>query len=490
MYRLKHHEFYIWMIGLILYYGYLGYIIPLHSTDWFWGSDHGMQVVSNAFNNFNGRYISNLLEFASVHSILLRTLSFAFISIFILVLLLRLLNQFGDTNYLILSTVLLFIIPNSLFAQSYGNFEFFYTYVFGTCFSLYILSFIIRVLLNKDEFSRIEVFIFWLICILGQWFAEPLAFYNATIILVGMIYYAIRNHKLHYSLVLGWLLSLCGAMVMLLNDKYIYIFSSVEALRGHLDMLGLNHKFEISLLKDIPRYLFFNNIIILSLIVIILMILLLKSSAFLTLPTIKRIILQTGICILPIYKIFIYEPFNLKQLSETFTFEVINTLLCLIMIVSIAISCKLVIQLPYNRLLVFMSLVSIPISVLPVILITEVSVRQFYLAYLLCIIVLISLISELGILTLNHYNLLKSCILIFAIINILIFTDVHMRSEQRLEDVQSQIDSNKRHITLSHLPYETYLFEITPADEADLTSFKEFHHISEKYPFKILPFEN
>ena len=62
MYRLKHHEFYIWMIGLILYYGYLGYIIPLHSTDWFWGSDH-MQVVSNAFNNFNGRYISNLLEF-------------------------------------------------------------------------------------------------------------------------------------------------------------------------------------------------------------------------------------------------------------------------------------------------------------------------------------------------------------------------------------------------------------------------------------------
>ena len=54
-----------------------------------------------------------------------------------------------------------------------------------------------------------------------------------------------------------------------------------------------------------------------------------------------------------------------------------------------------------------MSLVSITISVLPVILITEVSVRQFYLAYLLCIIVLISLISELGILTLNHYNLLK-----------------------------------------------------------------------------------
>ena len=71
MYRLKHHEFYIWMmIDPILWLFRLHY--PLHSTDWFWGSDHGMQVVSNAFNNFNGRYISNLLEFASVHSILLR----------------------------------------------------------------------------------------------------------------------------------------------------------------------------------------------------------------------------------------------------------------------------------------------------------------------------------------------------------------------------------------------------------------------------------
>ena len=48
--------------------------------------------------------------------------------------------------------------------------------MFWHMFSLYILSFIIKVLLNKDEFSRIEVFIFWLICTLGQWFAEPLAF--------------------------------------------------------------------------------------------------------------------------------------------------------------------------------------------------------------------------------------------------------------------------------------------------------------------------
>lgn len=490
MHRLKQHEFYIWMIGLILFYGYLGFIIPLHSTDWFWGSTHGIQVVSNAFENFNGRYISNILEFASVHSIVMRTMSFALISIFIVLLLLKLLNQIGNTNILIVIMVLLFIIPNSLFSQSYGNFEFFYTYVFGSCFSLYLLSFILKGLLKEEEYSRIDAFIFWGICLLGQWFAEPLTFYNTTILLVGIIYYAIRYHKLDYSLVLGWLLSLCGAMIMLLNEKYIYIYSSVEALRGHLDMLGLTHKFESSLLKDIPKNLFFNNNTILSLIVIIIIILLLRSSTFSTWSKKKQFSLQIGMCVLPIYKFVIYEPFNVKQLSETLTFEVIHIVLCLMFMVSIVISCKLIVHSPYNRLLVNMLLISIPLSVLPVVLITEVSVRQFYLAYLFSMIILIILISKLSFLTLKHYNILKSCIIIFAIVNMFIFTDIHFRSEQRLEDVHAQMSNNQRHIKLSHLPYETYLFEMTPADEADVTNFKEFHHISEKYSFKILPFED
>ena len=116
-----------------------------------------MQVVSNAFNNFNGRYISNLLEFASVHSILLRTLSFAFISIFIVVLLLRLLNQFGDTNYLILHCFIIYY-TQFLFAQSYGNFEFLYI-CFGTCFFFIYLKFYNKVLLKKMNLVVLRFYI-------------------------------------------------------------------------------------------------------------------------------------------------------------------------------------------------------------------------------------------------------------------------------------------------------------------------------------------
>ena len=50
----------------------------------------------------------------------------------------------------------------------------FYTYVLAHVFFIY-LKFYNKVLLNKDEFSRIEFYIL-VICTLGQWFAEPLAF--------------------------------------------------------------------------------------------------------------------------------------------------------------------------------------------------------------------------------------------------------------------------------------------------------------------------
>lgn len=65
MSNFKQHEFYIWVIGLLLFYGYLGLIIPLHGIDWFFGSHQGISTFYHHFDNLNGRYISNLIELCS-----------------------------------------------------------------------------------------------------------------------------------------------------------------------------------------------------------------------------------------------------------------------------------------------------------------------------------------------------------------------------------------------------------------------------------------
>ena len=47
MSNFKQHEFYIWVIGLLLFYGYLGLIIPLHGIDWFLKSSRHKYLLSS-----------------------------------------------------------------------------------------------------------------------------------------------------------------------------------------------------------------------------------------------------------------------------------------------------------------------------------------------------------------------------------------------------------------------------------------------------------
>lgn len=489
MLRIKQHEFYIWIIALTLFYGYLGYIIPLHGTDWFWGSTQGMQIIDSAFDNFNGRYLNNLLEFASVQFVIFRVMVYALISILLIFSILNVLGNFTSIKYVILISTLLLIIPNTLFAQSYGNFELFYTYVFGTCLSLNLLNFIIKVISNKSNIRRIEIALFWLICLVGQWFAEPLTFYNSVMICIGLVYYLYSNHKLNFNLVLGFMISLCGALCMLLNNKYINMFSSFKSLREHLDIFGLQHKLETTLFKDIPQYLFFNNIIIISILTILLLFLLLNNKVFQHYSKLKQMILICGLSILPLYRVFIYVPFNLKQVATTMPFNIIHLIICALFIVSLSIACSIVISKRDMRLIVSMAIISILVSVLPTFLIAEVTVKQFYLAYVLMLMITVILCIEADFLSTIHYKILKSCILIVALIYIFIFTDLHILNDQRNEDIKAQLSNNEELVKISHLPYENYFYEITPTDENDQSNFREFHKISDARTIKVLPFE-
>ena len=60
MSNFKQHEFYIWVIGLLLFYGYLGLIIPLHGIDWFFGSHQGISTFYHHFDNLNDYVFNNI----------------------------------------------------------------------------------------------------------------------------------------------------------------------------------------------------------------------------------------------------------------------------------------------------------------------------------------------------------------------------------------------------------------------------------------------
>ena len=84
-----------------------------------------------------------------------------------------------------------------------------------------------------------------------------------------------------FNLLIGFLLSLCGTLIMLINQTYINYLSDIQAMRAHIDGLGYVHKLRVTILNDLPRYVF-NHIIIVSMIAIVIIGLLIKNTRFQT----------------------------------------------------------------------------------------------------------------------------------------------------------------------------------------------------------------
>jgi len=52
-----------------------GYFVPYVHDDWAWGGSLGLERLANFFQDYNGRYLGNLLVIAGTHSRLFKALS-------------------------------------------------------------------------------------------------------------------------------------------------------------------------------------------------------------------------------------------------------------------------------------------------------------------------------------------------------------------------------------------------------------------------------
>ena len=268
---------------------------------------------------------------------------------------------------------------------------------------------------------------------------------------------------------------------MLINQTYINYLSDIQAMRAHIDGLGYVHKLRVTILNDLPRYMFFNHIIIVSMIAIVIIGLLIKNTRFQTFSKIRQMILMIGILVLPIYKIFIFEPFNFNQTTLITSYGLINFLLCFSFFVSISMASFIIVTDSYYRIILIVAFISIILSAIPIFFISEVTSQQFFIVYIMWCVILITLVTEL--------HILKICVGCLLFVFIAIFTIVHFKYEARLNNIQTQIQQHRNEIIVKHLPFETYFYEMTPTEEIEKENFKEYYQISNNKQLKILPFD-
>ncbi|MEQ5990258.1 DUF6056 family protein [Staphylococcus saccharolyticus] len=331
MKQLRHHEYLLWYIGIFVYYSIMSVITPLSYVDWHVHLSQLMHHISQE----NGRYLGNLFEWLAMNSSILKILIYATLSCGIIYLCTPVVQVHKNVFYVIISFVALLCMPSSIYGETYGWFAGFYNYILSTIIALYIFYIVVRIVDDNKIFSDIYLWLFLLASLCGQFFLENISITNNLVILIGSILYFYFKRKLSYYLIMGLMLSLIGAIIMFLNPIYFKIKDGQSVYYSFSDSKGLIHKMGVTVLEQLPKYIFFNQYLILTIISLIIAGLLYRNERFRSQKIVIRVALITSLFTVPCYKVMVYDQFNFESYQKVLFIDILNVLVCFICFVSL-----------------------------------------------------------------------------------------------------------------------------------------------------------
>ena len=105
------------IIVIFIVYLVIGRLLIHSGDDWAWGGEIGMERLRNSFDNYNGRYIGNLVEMLITRNMIMRLIIYSLVNTGIVFLLYELLNRKFEPRYFFL---IILIISIDIYNQCTG----------------------------------------------------------------------------------------------------------------------------------------------------------------------------------------------------------------------------------------------------------------------------------------------------------------------------------------------------------------------------------
>lgn len=216
----------------IVFFGIFYYFLPLAGDDWAWGSEIGIERLNNGFDDYNGRYLGNILILIITRSVVARVV-FCTIIMFLLIYVLSKIfdNLYGakksTVNYVIaLLSVLFLVIPNQIsfgdvqpfqiFGSTIGWLSGFTNYVVPSALILIFYYFVTK---KVSDSKALYIFLFFdglLACLCVEHYTL-----FCLIFAFGVIAYRYYFYKYICKKSLFFFLgSFIGALIMFSNSSY------------------------------------------------------------------------------------------------------------------------------------------------------------------------------------------------------------------------------------------------------------------------------
>ncbi len=496
--KLNHSiSFFLISAFFLLTFATLSSLFPYTGDDWAWGSNIGITRLENFFENYNGRYLGNLLILSISRNKFL-CISIMAISYYFVCWLCYKYTGINKNIVFLFSAILFFIMPKTIFMQSVVWASGFSNYVPSAILSLfYILTVRNITETNTPCYSKYLFIATFLLGFCGALFIENITIFNICLGLAVIIYVAIKFKKVYISHISFLIGGIIGFLLMFSNSAYTSISNGTDTYRE----IPLNIKDLIIRCASngyrIFNYLINSNYFICIIISILLFILTISS---LKKPQTKRKIfiiftIATNIFSLLLI-VFCKNTFNISP-EDAFAFKnmiklILEVTLDAIYIISIFIIIQMCVP-SGKRIKMLLPLCCIPFAVAPLLVVSPIGPRCFFISYLLTMVFAVNLfgyiINDIDSNTLN-YKILLSVLGLITILQVIvymsIFIPIHKYDIKRNEFAKQQSNDNKTEIIVSSLPNEEYLWTSSPVYEPWKTRYKLFHELKDNSDIKVV----
>jgi len=485
--HIKKHKNQIFIILLICITLAISYFFPSAHDDWAWGSSIGIERLNSLFENYNGRWMGNILVILLTRNRLLRAITITATFVLFVYFINKFFANKKFIKYIII--LLLITIPINVFAQSIAWVAGFANYVIPALIALIYLY------INRNVFNRQEVVLnnkFSIVYLVSGFvsclFVEHMTIYFVVTSLFMSIIVSIKNKKASLCNILFFIGCVMGTILMFSNSAYHNIANNVDTYRtmanDNIIITAVDTYF-----KDFYK-LFIHQNIIMNFVLGISALLLTKKRVISTDNKIKKVIIVLSKIIVLGYLFYITYTRILNGGNIFVYNDIINYIEGIMVIVFLlSLLCIVIISikdLEIKKRIIF-EMFSVVIMAAPLLVVNPIGPRCFFPIYIFLILIATEFLSLILKNNINKYLFILYCLIgygfisLFSIYGYMFYVDV-----QR----EAYINQNKNqiHLRLPLLPNENYSQFPNPATDSFEERFKKFYNIPEKTTLEFVPY--
>ncbi|GAA0435200.1 hypothetical protein GCM10008983_09710 [Lentibacillus halophilus] len=481
--------------GIFLFYFFIAFQTPYTGDDWTWGTERGMTRLDNLFADYNGRYLSNIIEILATRFAFLRYVVLSLFATALVYVIGRVTSQDNNLLYWLLAFLFMLLLPTDIYAQTFGWTAGFVNYVPSMVLLILYIMMVKNIFSDEPPTYRTwQVYAAIPLGLSTQLIVEHVTIFSIVIACMVVVYTVVVHRTVCRVHLVYLLSSVIGAVIMFSNSAYWNILNGQDKhayreIKNGADAGILGKSYDV-FSGDMYRYLFIDNPAIHLFIGVMIMILVVHGASRSRVSQVVKPIVLLGVGGFVLYVVIFQHMLGNAYLGPLTNDA--EALLSAFYFIAVSLSVMVFVKdsPARNRLLLYV--LGIVLLSAPFAYVTPYGPRAALASYIFMVLLGLELFA---------YNKkwhawgskpLRSALISLVVAAVVayvgIFSTIGHANEKRLTHLQTQAVTTDQPIYLPELPFSSFMWFSTPPDAHFNRMFKRFYGVPEKQDVRFIPY--